>query len=398
MFHRHSPQPKPEARSMFSITFILPFCINLLSRFLREHQLAATFRVEGQGGNFTLGMSQCDATPFTIVFDSIWAFCVFAQSPSLMTFGRLYIDGHVNGEGDWFALARFVNQLPESKPSLLGKLLLRLTGAQGIDVHYGWSAEAFARFLDHPYMQYTCARLCGGNDKVALEEAQLNKLELIARWLQVKAGARHLDIGCGWGGLVDYMTKTHSTLSDGVTVVPEQATFAEQVVESPDASFFLQSFEMHTPRYQYDCISVVGMLEHLPLARHPEFFHYLAARLERGGRVYLQCITRSPSRQAGDRTRLLNEFVFAHELSTVEELHALARAAGFEVMALEEGHLDYAFTTCEWVERMRKHEREIREILEDDRVYRILLGYLTMGSLSFAEHHSNLHRLLLVKK
>ena len=46
-------------------------------------------------------------------------------------------------------------------------------------------------------MQYSCAYFL--NDNESLEQAQQNKLRLIASKLNLKPGLKVLDIGCGWG-------------------------------------------------------------------------------------------------------------------------------------------------------------------------------------------------------
>ncbi len=369
--------------------------VAMLSRFMGVHGLTCNFRiVEGHEDTFTIGNRRAKPD-CTIVFYRLAHFALFALSPRLLTFAKLFIDGHVEVEGDWFEAAKIVNRFSDHGSSVTERLLGFFASTQSVETHYGWSAEAFGWFLDHPYMQYTCGRLQNGDNQVSLEESQLNKLALIARWLEVKTGQRHLDIGCGWGGLIQYLVEQHGTVSHGVTLAPEQASFARAKV--PSAEIFVTGFEDHKPSELYDVATVVGMLEHLPVERHAEFFQYLATAVRQNGRVYLQCITRT-NRPTGDRTRFLNAHVFTHELNSLESLVELAHKAGFTVAKAEEGHEDYAFTTQEWVKRIRAHEVEIRCLLKDDKVYRILLGYLTMGSLSFADNHSNLHRLLLVKK
>lgn len=314
--------------------------------------------------------------PASLVFDNVFAFCLFKLSPRLMTFAMLYINGHVAVEGDWFTAAHFVHGLSDRGRGIIDAVLGLLAQTQKVETYYGWSAEAFARFLDQPYMQYTCGRLQDGNVHVSLEDAQLNKLAFIAEMLAVRPGTRHLDIGCGWGGLLKYLSERHGTISHGVTLALEQARYAR--IAALGAQVFVTRFEEFVPADLYDVITVVGMLEHLPVSEHATFFERLEQMVRAGGRVYLQCITQS-TRVAGDRTRLLNRYVFAHELNTVQNLQACARGAGFRVDYVEEGHEDYAFTIREWVARIRNHEDEIRESLHDDRVYRILLGYLTMG-------------------
>lgn len=49
-------------------------------------------------------------------------------------------------------------------------------------------------------MVYSCAYFEAGTED--LDAAQTAKLEHICRKLRLKPGERLLDIGCGWGGLV----------------------------------------------------------------------------------------------------------------------------------------------------------------------------------------------------
>ncbi|RMG36613.1 MAG: cyclopropane-fatty-acyl-phospholipid synthase, partial [Methanobacteriota archaeon] len=61
--------------------------------------------------------------------------------------------------------------------------------------HYDLGNELFQHMLDKE-MNYSCAYWKNAED---LDTAQEHKLDLICRKLQLKAGMRVLDIGCGWG-------------------------------------------------------------------------------------------------------------------------------------------------------------------------------------------------------
>ncbi len=369
---------------------LLPFVVRL-SGYLKKRSLACSCRIEGVE-TFLLGSGESRCT---LIFNGSRWFCLLAAYPHLTTFAWLYLNGYVDGEGDWMSFAKIVDTFGVSRLPLLERLLINSPLSQR--THYDWSAAAYARFLDDPYMQYTCGRLDNGR-AMTLEEAQLAKLRHIAEGLKPQAGERHLDSGCGWGGLIRYLTETFGTISHGITISPEQAVFARERVPSELAQFSVTGFEAHLPAEAYDLATVVGMLEHVPIRHHREFFNWLSARLRRGGRVYLQCITATHA-PTTDRVRLLNRYVFEHELSRIEDTLSLASAAGFRVVSVEEAHNDYAFTTWEWVERIRARRDEILEHLNGDEwVYRVLLGYLTLASLSLKEERSHLHRVFFVKE
>ncbi len=71
--------------------------------------------------------------------------------------------------------------------------------------HYDLGNDLFSRMLD-PYMQYSCGYW---KEAQSLEAAQQAKLDLICRKLELEPGMRVLDIGCGWGGLAEYMARNY---------------------------------------------------------------------------------------------------------------------------------------------------------------------------------------------
>lgn len=84
--------------------------------------------------------------------------------------------------------------------------------------HYDLGNDLFSRMLD-PYMQYSCGYW---KEAQSLEAAQQAKLDLICRKLELEPGMRVLDIGCGWGGLAEYMARNYQVSVVGVTISAEQ--------------------------------------------------------------------------------------------------------------------------------------------------------------------------------
>src|SRR5439155_7143277 len=87
--------------------------------------------------------------------------------------------------------------------------------AEAVRHHYDVSNEFFALFLDQT-MTYSCALFEG--DVETLEKAQRAKLELICRKLELEAGMRMLDIGCGWGSLAIHAAREHGASVWGITL------------------------------------------------------------------------------------------------------------------------------------------------------------------------------------
>ena len=63
----------------------------------------------------------------------------------------------------------------------------------------------------------------------SVELMQDCKLRLICRKLRLQRGDFHLDIGCGWGTLVNYAVSNHGTIGTGVTLSRNQTAYAVAV-------------------------------------------------------------------------------------------------------------------------------------------------------------------------
>src|SRR6202023_1128128 len=105
--------------------------------------------------------------------------------------------------------------------------------ARAVRHHYDVSNEFFALFLDRS-MTYSCAIFSKGAQ--TLEEAQLAKLDLVASKLELKAGQRLLDVGCGWGSFAIHAAREHGVSVTGVTLSPAQAELAREMVAQAGVS------------------------------------------------------------------------------------------------------------------------------------------------------------------
>jgi cyclopropane-fatty-acyl-phospholipid synthase len=64
------------------------------------------------------------------------------------------------------------------------------------------------------------AAMYNGNFSLSLEQAQKAKHDFMANELHIQKGSRVLDMGCGWGPFLQYLSKKEAkaiglTLSDG---------------------------------------------------------------------------------------------------------------------------------------------------------------------------------------
>ena len=89
--------------------------------------------------------------------------------------------------------------------------------------HYDVGNDLFSLMLDER-MNYSCGYWRNAEN---LDQAQINKLDLICRKLHLRPGMNVLEIGCGWGGFAKYAAENYGVSVHGVTISEQQAIFAQ---------------------------------------------------------------------------------------------------------------------------------------------------------------------------
>jgi cyclopropane fatty-acyl-phospholipid synthase-like methyltransferase len=350
-----------------------------------------------------------------IRFASQADFLRFSRSFRLLEFAKLFVDGRLTCEGPVDRVVGIALELRDRERSFgekiaetLAPCVLRVLSVLGKSPpssleHYGTDPRLYESFLDEN-MQYTCGLF--NSDQDDLDSAQRSKLQFIAEGLHLTRGARHLDIGCGWGGAIKYFSREYGTVSTGITNSRKQAIYARNWLKEGncDSADVLHGdfFRLDRPG-QFDAITIVGMLEHVNRSRQKEFFERVHNALSADGRVYLQCITKSDEWKGGDGTRFLQQYVFpGYDIDWIEAIQDRICAARFSV---ENPHIpcskaqDYAKTAQHWVRNLQAAEQHlIGNGIIDPRGYRIMLGYLAVGAEVFSRGGGALHRMFLKKQ
>ncbi|WP_318368982.1 cyclopropane fatty acyl phospholipid synthase [Enterobacter sp.] len=210
--------------------------------------------------------------------------------------GESYMDGWWECERlDMFfskvLRAGLENQLPHHLKDTLRIAAARLFNLQNKKrawivgkEHYDLGNDLFSRMLD-PQMQYSCAYW---KEATTLEEAQLAKLRLICEKLQLTPGMRVLDIGCGWGGLAQYMAQHYKVHVVGVTISAEQQKMAQARCKDLDVTILLQDYRDLND--QFDRIVSVGMFEHVGPKNYATYFEVVDRNLKPDGLFLLHTI------------------------------------------------------------------------------------------------------------
>jgi cyclopropane-fatty-acyl-phospholipid synthase len=123
--------------------------------------------------------------------------------------------------------------------------------------HYDLGNDLYEAMLDKR-MMYSCGYWATAE---TLDQAQLDKLDLIAAKLGLEPGMRVLDIGCGWGGAAKHFAAEYGCEVVGVTVSVEQAELARATVAGLPVEIRVTDYR--TLDEQFDRVYSIGMFEHV---------------------------------------------------------------------------------------------------------------------------------------
>lgn len=116
-------------------------------------------------------------------------------------------------------------------------------------------------------MTYSCAYWKTADN---LEDAQFDKMELIAKKLNLLPGTTVLEIGCGWGGLARHLAKHYGVSVTGITVSKEQALYAEKLCT--DLPVKIELLDYRDVVGTFDRIVSIACLEHIGSRNYDTFF------------------------------------------------------------------------------------------------------------------------------
>lgn len=272
---------------------------------------------------------------------------------------------------------------------------------KNISAHYDLGNEFYRLFLD-PEMLYSCAYFQRSED--SLEIAQLQKLDLICRKLQIQPGERILEIGCGWGAFAIYAARNYGARVTAVTISCAQYEFAaKRLAESDlgDGSVFLVLEDYRNLSGQFDKIVSIEMFEAVGFDHYDEYFGACNRLLAPDGTMLLQTITLPEQEVSAYRQRVdwMQTYIFpGSELASIAEIgKSLARSTQISLAHLECLGLHYAETLAIWRERFFEKEGDVRRLGFDDRFHRMWDFYLAWSEGAFQERYVNVAQLLLAK-
>ena len=318
-----------------------------------------------------------------------------------LALGESYMDGWwdckaLDQLSDKLLRGRIEKQVRASSPSfflvLLRAYLLNPQSKKRAYIvgekHYDVGNDLFSLMLDER-MNYSCGYWRNAEN---LDQAQINKLDLICRKMHLKPGMNVLEIGCGWGGFAKYAAKNYGVSVHGVTISKQQAEFAQDSCKTLDVRIELKDYRELNG--QYDCIVSVGMFEHVGYQNYKKYMEVVHRCLKDDGLFLLHTIGRNQSGRATEPW--INKYIFPNGMTPSAQQISAASEGLFVVEDWHNFGQDYDATLMSWNKNFQNNFDKLKD-LYDDRFKRMWEYYLLMCAGTFRSRRNQLWQLVMSK-
>lgn len=243
-------------------------------------------------------------------------------------------------------------------------------------------------------MNYSCGYWKDAKD---LTEAQKSKMDLIAKKLQLKAGLRVLDIGCGWGGLAHYLAENYKVRVVGVTTSLDAAMHAKEFCKGLDVEIRLQDYREVDETF--DRIVSVELFEQVGPKNHREFFEIAEKNLTKHGLFLLHTMGHDQTAEMPQTEPWLAKYIFPNLwLPNHKDLPKCADNL-FTIEDWDNLGAHYDKTIMAWYGNFVKNWPSISSRFEDpDRFFRMWTYYMMFCAACFRSRKIQLWQVVFSKQ
>ncbi|MEX0679969.1 MAG: cyclopropane fatty acyl phospholipid synthase [Balneolales bacterium] len=252
--------------------------------------------------------------------------------------------------------------------------------------HYDIGDDLYEIMLDKR-MVYSCGYW---KNTRSLNKAQENKLDLAFRKLGLKKGMTVLDIGCGWGGALQYAAEKYGVEGVGITVSRNQAEKAKQVCRNLPIEIRLEDYRnLHG---KFDRIWSIGMIEHVGVKNYRTFMKVAHRCLKPDGLFLLHTI--GGNRSVVKTDPWINKYIFPN--SMIPSVRQLG-LSWEDLFVMEDWHnfgINYVKTLLQWHKNVFQNRNRLSERYRE-RFFRMWRFYLLSSAGAFRARKLNLWQIVL---
>ena len=270
---------------------------------------------------------------------------------------------------------------------------------KNVEHHYDIGGERGEKlydiFLDKNHRLYSCAYW--KNDTKTLEEAQQNKIDHIAKKLDIKKGQKILEVGCGWGGMAFEISKKYDCEIIGISLSKNQINYCRNKAKELglDNQVKFELLDYREISGQFDRIYSVGMFEHVGKKFYNTFFKSMNKSLKEDGIFLLHTI--GVVDKPTPPNKFINKYIFPGGVCpSFSQIIEPIEKTGLIVADTETLIRHYDKTLENWLKRFLDKKNLIKDLF-DERFVKMWEFYLASCAAAFRYRDLVVFQLQIVK-
>jgi len=258
--------------------------------------------------------------------------------------------------------------------------------------HYNLGNRLYAAMLG-PSMAYTCGYWKNAD---TLDQAQLNKFDLICRKIQLRKGDKVLELGCGWGSFAKFAAENYECEVVAVNISTEQVRYAQQICAHLPVNVVLCDYRdthVYNPhQMKFDKVVSIGLCEHVGIKNYRSLMQIVKENMKETGLFLLHTIGKNESSAYVDPW--INRYIFPNGMlpSIAYLSHAMENL--FVIEDLHNFGADYDKTLMAWRHHFVDNWPELR-LEYDEKFYRMWTYYLLSCAGAFRARSIQLWQFVL---
>jgi cyclopropane-fatty-acyl-phospholipid synthase len=253
--------------------------------------------------------------------------------------------------------------------------------------HYNAGNDLYEKMLGDS-MAYTCGYW---KDTDSLDQAQINKFNLIAKKLGFKPGMKVLDIGCGFGSAMAFFAKEYGIEVTGVTLSKEQAKYGNDNYKDLPIEIKLMDYRLIDKKEKFDRIYSIGVFEHVGYKNYNNFMKLCKDLLIDDGLMLLHTISSNVSIK--NTNSWISKYVYPNAMLSSMTQIAKSSEKSFILEDVHNfGHY-YHTTLMAWHKNFNDNWPQLSQNY-DDVFYRMWNYYLLICAGSFRARYMQLYQVV----
>ncbi len=262
----------------------------------------------------------------------------------------------------------------------------RSTASQNAARHYDLGNDLYRSMLDER-MVYSCAKW---EHASCLDEAQEAKLDFVCQKLNIRRGAKILDIGCGWGSFARFAAEKYGAEVVGITLSREQAQLGQQMCAGLPIEIRLQDYR--EVNGHFDRLVSLGMFEHVGYKNYRTLMEVAHRCLKKAGVFFLGTIGTNQSAHCTDPW--IEKYIFPGSmLPSIKQIGASIEGLFIVEECQNWGHY-YDKTLMAWFQNFHENWNKMKSHY-GERFYRMWKYYLLASAGIFRSRRIQVWQIVL---